>query len=383
MERKITLKTLQLLLSSNLKFLSPNTKFVLTGLSILETIKETSPNTPVDRDRVDKMNDKFEIKAPAKVFITGANGFIGRALARRYRELGSEVGGIDFKADPEWGVVAGDLTKPGDWSDALRGTTTVIHCAALVSNTATMDKAWAVNVKATADLITASAAAGVDHFVQLSSVAACGFDFTARIGEEHPLRPNGNTYVDTKIASEHIVLASHAQGLIDCTIVRPGDVYGPGSQPWVVTPIEMMKAGKFLLPAHGQGIFSPVYIDDMIEGVVLTTTRKEGRGQIFTIGGGVEVTCKEFFSYHADMAGCSAPRTMGLVPARILAATVGSVTRFFGGQSELGRGTMDMLSRKAGYSIEKAGRLLGYEPQVDLDEGMRRSKEWARGTGLI
>jgi nucleoside-diphosphate-sugar epimerase len=51
------------------------------------------------------MNDTLETKAPAKVFITGANGFIGRALVRRYRELGSEVGGVDFKADPEWGVV--------------------------------------------------------------------------------------------------------------------------------------------------------------------------------------------------------------------------------------------------------------------------------------
>jgi nucleoside-diphosphate-sugar epimerase len=329
------------------------------------------------------MNGKAITKTPARVFITGANGFIGRALARRYRELGSEVGGVDFKADPEWGVVAGDLTKPGDWCDALRGATTVIHCAAIVSNTATMDKAWAVNVKATADLITASVDAGVDHFVQLSSVAAFGFDFKSRIGEEHPLRPTGNTYVDTKIASEHIVLASHAQGLIDCTIVRPGDVYGPGSQPWLVTPIEMMKAGKFLLPAHGQGIFSPVYIDDMIEGLVLTTTRKEGRGQIFTIGGGVEVTCNEFFGYHAEMVGCGAPRTMGLAPARAVAEIVGSLTRFFGGQSELGKGTMDMLARRAGYSIEKASRLLGYQPQVDLDEGMRRSKDWALKTGLI
>jgi nucleoside-diphosphate-sugar epimerase len=349
----------------------------------VEAIKETSQNLRANKDRADKMNDATESKTPAKVFITGASGFIGRALARRYRELGSEVGGVDFKADPEWGVVAGDLTKPGDWCDALRGVTTVIHCAAIVSNTATMDKAWAVNVKATADLITASVGAGVEHFVQLSSVAAFGFDFASSIGEEHPLRPNGNTYVDTKIASEHIVLASHAQGLIDCTIVRPGDVYGPGSQPWLVTPIEMMKAGKFLLPAHGKGIFSPVYIDDMIEGVVLTTTRKEGRGQIFTIGGGVEVSCNEFFGYHAEMAGCSAPRSMGLGPARALAEIVGSVTRLLGGQSELGKGTMDMLARRAGYSIEKACRLLGYQPQVDLDEGMRRSKEWAHKTGLI
>jgi len=329
------------------------------------------------------MDDTQQSNLPAKVFITGASGFIGRALARRYRELGSEVGGLDFKADPEWGVVAGDLTQTDSWSEALHGSTTVIHCAAVVSNTATMDKAWAINVKATADLIAACIDAGVDHFVQLSSVAAFGFDFSVEINESYPLRPNGNTYVDTKIASEHIVLATHAQGLMDCTIVRPGDVYGPGSQPWIVAPIEMMKAGKFLLPAHGEGLFSPVYIDDLVAGVVLTTTLEQGRGQIFTIGGGVEVPCKEFFGYHAKMAGRPAPRTLGARPARMLAQSVGFLTRLFGGQSELGGGTMDMLSRTAGYSIEKASRMLGYEPQVDLEEGMRRAERWAKETGLV
>jgi nucleoside-diphosphate-sugar epimerase len=48
---------------------------------------------------------------PQRVFITGANGFIGRALAQRYRSLGAEVRGIDFKADPAWNVVAGDVRQ--------------------------------------------------------------------------------------------------------------------------------------------------------------------------------------------------------------------------------------------------------------------------------
>jgi nucleoside-diphosphate-sugar epimerase len=320
---------------------------------------------------------------PSSVFITGANGFIGRALARRYRELGSEVAGIDFQADPEWGVIAADLTRPEQWCKALSGVDLVVHCAAVVSNTATMDQAWGVNVKATADLLANSVQAGVDHFVQLSSVAAYGFDFAATAREDDPLRPMGNTYVDTKIASEHIVLASHARGAIDCTIIRPTDVYGPGSRPWVVLPLEMMRSGKFLLPAHGRGIFSPVYIDDLVEGIVLATVNPAGRGQIFNIGDGTTPTCSEFFGYHASMLGKAGPRTTGTAAARALAQMVGNLTRLFGGNSELGVGTVDMLSRKAGYSIEKAGRLLGYRPQVDLEEGMRRTGEWAREARLI
>jgi nucleoside-diphosphate-sugar epimerase len=320
---------------------------------------------------------------PGKVFITGANGFIGRALARRYRELGAEVSGVDFTADPQWNVVAGDITQPAGWRPALRDSDLVVHTAALVSNTAPMDTAWAVNVKATADLLGACAADGVGHFIQLSSAAAYGFDFTAPARESDPLRPMGNTYVDTKIASEHSVLTCHASGAMDCTVIRPTDVYGPGSRPWVVLPLEMMKAGRFLLPAHGRGIFSPVYIDDLVSGIVLAGTRREARGHIFNIGDGSKPTCEEFFGYHARMLGQDRVRSTSSGTARLLAQSAGYVTRMLGGDSELGRGTMDMLSRSAGYSIDKARTMLGYQPAVNLEEGMRRTREWAIEKELV
>jgi nucleoside-diphosphate-sugar epimerase len=324
------------------------------------------------------------VTIPSRVFITGASGFIGRALARYYREQGADVCGIDFKADPEWGVIAGDLARTADWSDQLQGVDLVIHTAAVVSNTATMDLAWRVNVKGTVDLLNACAEAGVKRFLQLSSVAAYGFDFPQDVTEEHPLRPMGNTYVDTKIASEHAVLAFHTSGRLDCTIVRPGDVYGPGSRPWVVLPLEMIGKGRFLLPAHGQGLFSPVYIDDLIEGIALAAGRDEGRGQIYNISGESAVTCEEFFGYHARMLGIGKSlRKVGTRAAIAIAEAGRHLAQLVGSQTELGRGAIDMLSRTAGYSIEKAHNQLGYEPRVGLEEGMRRTEEWVRAEGLV
>lgn len=318
-----------------------------------------------------------------KVFITGANGFIGRALATRCRELGAEVSGLDFQANQEWGVVAGDLTRPEEWKQALEGIDLVIHAAAIVSNTASMDLAWSINVKATANLLGCCADAGVKRFVQLSSVAAYGFAATKEVDENQPLRPMGNTYVDTKIASEHAVLACHASGAMDCTIIRPGDVYGPGSRPWVLLPLEMIKSGKFMLPAHGKGLFSPVYIDDIVNGILLAATSTEGAGQIFNISGGIAPSCAEFFGYHARMLGAKPLKTMSTRAARLLAEVARVVITTFGGTTELGGGTIDMLSRKAGYSIEKAERLIGYRPQIDLAEGMRRTEQWARESNLV
>ncbi len=324
-----------------------------------------------------------DVELSGKVFITGANGFIGRALATRCRELGAEVSGLDFQANEEWGVVAGDLTQPQQWKQALEGVDIVIHAAAIVSNTASMDLAWGINVEATAALLQHCVEAGVTRFLQLSSVAAYGFSATQEIAETQPLRPMGNTYVDTKIASEHAVLACHASGAMDCTIVRPGDVYGPGSRPWVILPLEMIKSGKFMLPAYGNGLFSPVYVDDIVNGILLAATRPEGDGQIFNISGGITPTCAEFFGYHARMTGAKPLKSMGTRPARLLAEAARIVITTFGGTTELGGGTIDMLSRKAGYSIAKAERLLGYRPQVDLEEGMRRTQEWANEAGLL
>lgn len=321
---------------------------------------------------------------PRRVFITGANGFIGRALARRYAGLGAEVRGIDFSADLASNVVAGDLRRPEGWHGLLDGVDLVIHTAAVVSMVAPMRAAWDVNCNGTRKLLSACREHGVGRFVQLSSVAAFGFDFPADVDETHPLVPCGNSYVDTKIASEHAVLAAHAAGEIDCTVIRPGDVYGPASRPWVVLPLEMMRKGQFLLPNAGRGIFSPVYIDDLLDGILLAAGKPEGAGQIFTLTSGVGVSCAEFFGHHWRWLGKAAsPRTLPKGLAIALAEAGGRVARLLGRSTELGRGSVELLDRPATYSIDKARRLLGYVPAVALGEGMRRSEAWARAAGLL
>lgn len=146
----------------------------------------------------------------------------------------------------------------------------------------------------------------------------------------------------------------------------------------------MLAKGRFLLPANGMGIFSPVCIDDLVEGVALAAAKPQARGQIFTIGGGREVTCTDFFSYHARMLGRSKPLpTVSTRTALLIAETGRWVYQLLGLPTELGRGTIDMLSRRAGYSIEKARSMLGYEPRFDLEEGMRRTRDWVETSGIV
>ena len=190
-----------------------------------------------------------------KVFITGASGFIGRTIAAKLRARGDEVCGVDIVANPDANVVAGDISAPGDWQDHTAGCDLIVHTAAIVSNSEDMQAQWRVNTVGTRNTLDAAVRAGARRFVYLSSVRAFSdTGFPDNVTEAWPVRPDGNPYVDTKIACEQVVLQAHAAGEIAVTIVRPGDVYGPGSRPWTIIPVEMIKANRFLLPAMGNGI---------------------------------------------------------------------------------------------------------------------------------
>jgi nucleoside-diphosphate-sugar epimerase len=232
-------------------------------------------------------------------------------------------------------------------------------------------------------VLEAAAAAGARRFVHLSSVAAYGFVFPDGVDESYPLRPNGNPYVDTKVASEQVVLQAHAAGEIACSIVRPTDVYGPASRPWTVLPVEMIRSGQLLLPERGRGIFSPVYVDNLIDGLEAVGSRAEASGQVFILGDGAPVTTSEFFGHYARMLGRGPIRALPTPLAAVVAGLAGRALAALGRETEVSREAMRMLARRGTYSIAKARRLLGYEPKVDLSEGMQRTERWLAEQGLL
>ncbi len=316
--------------------------------------------------------------------ITGASGFIGRRLAERLEAEGVEVTGLDMQTDRGRNVVAGDISEPGSWQRAADGAEVVFHTAAIVSNAASLDRQWRVNVLGTRHVLDAAAEAGASRFIHFSSVRAFGDSgFPDGVTEGHPVRPDGNPYVDTKIASEQVALQAHAAGEIECTVIRPGDVYGPGSRPWTILPLEFIKANRFALPAMGKGVFSPLYIDNLLDGLLLAADAPEGSGEVFTLSDGVGVSCAEFFGHYYRMLGKRGPALIPTPLASAASAASEAIARIGGVPTEFNRASMRYLARTGTYSIEKAREKLGYEPDVDLAEGMRRTEAWLQEQGLL
>jgi nucleoside-diphosphate-sugar epimerase len=309
--------------------------------------------------------------------ITGIGGFIGLRMTERARALGWTVRGLDVSsaaaarataAGAE--VVVGDINDAAALASAFAGADVVFHTAAIVEEDGARELYERVNVQGTRSVAQAAKTAGARRLVHLSSVMVYGFDYADGVTEEGPFRDNGNIYNETKYRSEREALAFDGQDGFGVIVIRPGDVYGAGSVPWVLRPIELIRQGLFMLPDGGRGVINHVHVDNLIDGVLLAL-QKDATGEAFTISDGVATPCATFYATHARIAGKSAVPTLPAWLMVPMIALLALACRLIGRKPPATPQAIRFLRRRGAYSIDKARRVLGYEPRVGLDDGMR------------
>lgn len=320
--------------------------------------------------------------------ITGVSGFIGGHLARRCVALGARVRGLDVQAprgaasEASVMFVPGDVTNPADVQRLCAGCDSVIHTAAIVREGGDPRPFERINVGGTRTVAQAARAAGVRRFVQISSVMVYGFDAVGEIDESAPLDGAGNPYCQTKIDSEPEALAQHSADGMHVNVVRCGDVYGPGSIPWTIRPVRMMLIKRFRLIDDGAGLMNQVYIDNLVDGILLALDSQH-TGQAFNISEGLGTPFREFFGHYARMVGLGDMRTMTSGKARRLLKIQNALVRLIGKQPRLHSSFVSYVTRRCVYSIANARTQLGYEPRIGLAEGMQRTHEWLREAGIL
>jgi nucleoside-diphosphate-sugar epimerase len=302
--------------------------------------------------------------------VTGSAGFLGERFCAALLERGYDVDGVDTRPSASTTLI-GDLTIDGPWQACVAAADLVVHTAAIVGEKGSWERFRTVNVGGTQRVL----AATTGRLLHLSSIVVHGPDFPDQVGEDNPVQPTGNPYTDTKIASEHLVLQAAAAGA-SVTVVRPGDVYGPGSVPWTMRPVEMLQ--KRQLAAFAGGVLSPVYVDDVVSGGLAAATSDAGLGQVFHLSGGVGVSPAEFFGHYARMTG----RRLPVLPLPLVRGLAVPLS-LLGDRAPLSRKTLEYVTHPGTYSIAKARELLGWSPQVDLAEGMARTEAWLRVQGLL
>lgn len=310
--------------------------------------------------------------------ITGIGNSIGLRATEMAIERGMKVRGLEQSAEKakkaqELGaeVFVGSTTEEGVLQRICEGADIVFHTESVIQESGSMEFFRKVHVGGAVNTAREAKQAGAKTFVHLSSAMVYGFRFPNHVTEEGPLRGENNPFCQTKIESETAVLKFNHPTHFGVIIIRAGDIYGPRGEVWTVRALQLMKKKKFVLIDGGRGISNHVYLDNLIDGVFLAV-EKEAYGEAFNMTDGCQTTWKEYYRRLAEIGGLSKPVIS--MPALL----VKTALRQQGKKADLFPESIDFVTRPHAYSIEKARRILGYEPRVTLDEGMARTAEWLR-----
>ncbi len=324
-----------------------------------------------------------------RVLVTGASGFAGSRIARALLEEGHAVRALVRSNDaarrlPE-GVepVLGDIR---DWravEAAVAGCEQVFHLAALYRDAAAPKQAyWDVHVSGTDHVLAACVAHRVKRFIHCSTMGVHGHVRDIPGDERSPFNP-GDEYQRTKaIAEEHAWNTSKQHGL-PVTVVRPAGIYGPGDLRFLKL-FKSIQHGLFVMLGSGETTYHVVYIDDLVRGFLLASRSPEALGEAFIIGGAGYVTLNELVTMIAETLRVRVPRwrlpVWPVYAAGVVCETVCVPLRI---PPPLYRRRVDFFTHNRAFRIEKARRLLGYEPQMPLREGLERTAAWYRTQGHL
>lgn len=324
------------------------------------------------------------------ILITGAAGFIGGRLAERLvAEEGARVRGLvrDTKTaqeraspitPPVFESVFGDVVDPEAMRRATVGCAAVIHCAAMQSARARLDAYRRVNVQGTLNLLRAARAAHVARFIHLSTINVHGMPPPRDANADSPLNFQSDFYSISKAEGEQAAWQFARANDLALTVIRPGCAYGPRAHAWTLKPLERVRRKRPVLIGSGDGICNAIYIDNLVDLIVLALKNDAASGQAFIGTEGRGVTWREFYGAYAQLLGGT--RLFGLPRAVALALTLPFElwSRVDGYPPRLARASVEFYSHRVVFAIEKSKRLLGYTPRVSFAEGMAKTAAWLR-----
>lgn len=323
------------------------------------------------------------------ILITGANGFIGGRLAERLtEEEGAHVNAFvrnsqTLRVSKTLRVFKGDITDPVAVKRAMDGCDAVVHCAALQGGRAKLDEFRRVNVGGTLNLLRAARDAKVSRFIHVSTINVHGYPPPNNANADSPLSFNGDFYSVSKAEAEQSIWEFSRNYHLPITIVRPGCTYGPRATAWTLVPLRRVRRGAPVLIGKGDGICNAVYIDNLIDLILLALKSDDSIGQAFIGAEGRGVAWREFYGAYARMLGITRLRSIPYIAAVALATVSELASRFSERAPFIARKSVDFYTHKTVYNIEKSRKLLGYEPRVSFEQGMAKTREWLASSGEL
>lgn len=313
------------------------------------------------------------------IAVTGASGYLGRAVAAELVASGHEVRALQRRPSRVEGVtdILGSITDPDAVARLVDGAEGIVHLAAKVSLAGDPAQFRAVNVEGTRALLDASERAGVSRFVQVSSpsVAHAG-SALAGVGAEpaSPADARGE-YARTKAEAELIALGRDSDSLW-VVAVRPHLVWGPGDTQLVGRILDRARRGRLPLLDGGRALIDSTYVDNAATGIVAALHRADSaHGRAFVITNGEPRPVGELLAGICLASGVQPPRWS--IPAGVARAAGSLIERAWAlrpGEDEppMTRFLAEQLSTAHWFDQRETRQALDWAPTVSIDEGLRR-----------
>lgn len=317
-------------------------------------------------------------------FITGAGGFIGRHLVRQLLAEGVELIALmmpDEAVPEEWDgkvrLVVGDVRNLASLGDEIGRVDAVFHLAAVVSDWGSQQHHVDITVEGTRQAI--DLACGWDaHFVVTTSVCAYASALgQGELTEDTPVGTPASPYEFCKQEQERLTREAVAQRQLKATIIRPGNVFGVGSGPWVVGLVEMLQQGKPCLLGSGDWDAGLCHVDNLVSMLITAARSEYAAGEVFNAADGFGVTWNTYLHRLARAAGTPPPVSMSNTAARIMAPVFewhGHLTRREE-RPALTRQLYRLIGGPNQFAIAKAQRCLDYQPVVNFEQAMQELTE--------
>jgi nucleoside-diphosphate-sugar epimerase len=326
-----------------------------------------------------------------RVLVTGGTGFTGSHLTRRLLQRGHEVIVLDNQPGlfcdelRELGaqVHIGSVTDADLVDRCTRGCEVIHHVAAMFRKVNQPKQAyWNVNVEGTRILMEAALRHGVRKVVNCSTQGVHGHVERTPGDENIPIAP-ADWYQATKYEGEKVANAYAAKGIRVLTL-RPTAIYGPGDPGRFLILFRMVNKGRFWMCGSGTAHYHPVYIGNLVDAFELAAESPRGDGESYIIGDEHYYTLTELVTAIAAVLGVDLKiRRLPFWPLWTAALACELIYKPLPMDPPLFRRRVDWFRQNRAFSIERARSELGYEPAIDLKEGLTRTAAWYRENGYL
>ena len=313
----------------------------------------------------------------AQYLITGIAGFIGSSIARALLSRGEQVRGVDNFATGKRENIAeilnridfrdADITDLDAMREACIGVDFVMHQAAIPSvPKSVLDPLGSnrANIDGTVNVLVAARDAKVKRIVYAASSSAYGD--TPTLPKREDMRPDPiSPYAVAKLASEHYMISFYRCYGLETVCLRYFNIFGPRQDPsspysgvLAKFTTQMLRGEQPTINGDGEQSRDFTYIDNAVEANLLAckAPAQKAAGQMFNVATGRRVTLNETFKVLQDLTGCNGQPKYG--PTR---------------EGDVKHSLADISKAEAG---------LGYKPLIDFEEGLRRTVEWYRESGV-